>query len=510
MYNEAASDGATNASNPKIGEELVEGGSLAVVEEDGISTSGEAVPEGAPDSPPKTYIEVCLVEPEYSGQLGDGRLEWPPAPARIAASMFALLHEAKNHCPPAVHLDEEQVRLAEFAAEQILASPPPVILVPECRGMGVAHFVEDPTTGGERLILDYGTEEPGLFGPADPNSGTETSGHNDSLEDWYDGGGGVFPSLALSGSQILYEVDVELSRDALVALNEILARPTWVGDTYNLCYLGFEGALPEVGQELTRLYPVPCRDGAIRGWTSRLWNHFESDRDLLDSPSTSHDLLPSIEGGGYCRALTYRERYGKTGVVPLGGSIRQGDIPLLMAGISSYVPEGVRVFPAVNVGRDCDDGRCVGIGVCCDQADQVPQAMLALHAGINALDLCQFDPAEYGTGCRYALTAKRWAQESNHWVSATPYIGSADQKQFLEELRCELPRGVSLKTVLTRAEGREPWQKPWCGELGESTQAYWLELETDGDIRGPLVLDGGTGDGRGLFAESFSGNAIPM
>ena len=54
MYNEAASDGATNASNPKIGEELVEGGSLAVVEGDGISTSGEAVPEGAPDSPPKT------------------------------------------------------------------------------------------------------------------------------------------------------------------------------------------------------------------------------------------------------------------------------------------------------------------------------------------------------------------------------------------------------------------------------------------------------------------------
>ena len=53
MYNEAASDGATNAGNPKIGEELVEGGSLAVVEGDGISTSGEAVPEGAPDSPPQ-------------------------------------------------------------------------------------------------------------------------------------------------------------------------------------------------------------------------------------------------------------------------------------------------------------------------------------------------------------------------------------------------------------------------------------------------------------------------
>lgn len=97
-------------------------------------------------------LVVCLVEPEYSGKLGDGRLEWPPAPARIAASMFALLHEVKNHCPPAVHIDEEQVRLAEFAAEQILASPPPVILVPECRGMGVAHFVEDPTTGGERGI----------------------------------------------------------------------------------------------------------------------------------------------------------------------------------------------------------------------------------------------------------------------------------------------------------------------------------------------------------------------
>ena len=119
-------------------------------------------------------------------------------------------------------------------------------------------------------------------------------------------------------------------------------------------------------------------------------------------------------------------------------------------------------------------------------------------------DLLGFQLGPVPQESSHTLKPSRWEGEASTWISATPYRGFPDRMVAEYTLRQDLEAqvGVPVTEVTAYAAPGAPWEHRWRQDLfADGLMDWWLEVEFERDIPGPLLAGTNQRLGTGVFVQ---------
>lgn len=407
----------------------------------------------------------------YTGAVPTGRgvrAEWPPSPYRLAAALLAGAHQC-----------ERQTReLARQALYRLVAAPHPVIHVPQARAFALPSTYAPPTGFSEpkgRFIDQFTALRPRM---------TKATGR-------------VFEArMVLAGTDIAFDVDLELEDAELRALDGAASRVGYLGRATHPAELSVDRIEAEtVGPAETRvMLPVADGEHQVRGWTA------ESIEDLDVLHEAYLAYVPSIPPGLRGCRVSYAQMQGPVRVegleiVPLTKALAdRGQVAGLLrrihAGLGGTGMEDVTVFPLVQVGHSRSTGACSGIGFH-HRSDLGMSAAAAWFTEQHVLGerSGRFTPLQ-------ALMPGRWARPSRRWVSATPVPLHPDARvaRLVAADLFEQATGVAPESVHASEHPVAPGSDAWGGVVSDGLRPWYMDTVCTEEVAGPIILSVSTDD----------------
>ena len=290
----------------------------------------------------------------------------------------------------------------------------------------------------------------------------------------------------------------------LHALHRAARRVPYFGRSQNGCDMVVSPDRPaEAAVVWSPTAPQPARgrsgrrDGVVlRGWAPNSIEWMDINHELAVSGSPR----PKLPADGYSTRLSYRPRQEvvvephmqqwvsiMSLTEPLAGEATPGFLRQLT------LEAGVELFPCVFVGHAFADGSLRGIGlVGADRAAIVEAAALAmeqfgLRSDTDAIGLETLAPSS-------------WSSPSAAWRSATPLRAFPDERVLRYTIEREAVErfGVAPSHLNVFRQPVHRWQRQWP-QPQDGLRAWWVELEFEHDVAGPMQLGATRELGFGMF-----------
>lgn len=402
----------------------------------------------------------------YTGALqagGRASAEWPPSPYRLVA---ALLSGAHQH-------DGQTLAAARGALEQVVATTAPVIHAPEAHRFVMPSNYAPMTGFMDGVANQFSALRPTML------NGKDTV-HQ--------------ARMVLSGTDVAFDVDVDLDEEQLAALDRAASAVAYLGRSTHPAELSVDRIDPDTAgpPDTTRMIPVEDGDFEVRGWVESTI----ADLDRLHAAYVHY--LPATPQWGRGTPMRYDVADAPAGaggfeIVPLGSRLQgRAQVTELLGRIRSGLEDTglgeVRVFPLTQVGHPRSTGACAGVGFYA--TDKPSLATAAAGFASNQL----MDNVATGFTPMTALSRHRWSRPAARWVSSTPMPLHPDARVarlvaadlFAREAGVE-PREVVASTMPI-VHGSDTWADGASGGL----RHWYLDIRTDQPVSGPIVLPAGT------------------
>lgn len=456
----------------------------------------------------------------FHGLREDGSVDWPPSPARLAGALMAGAHALKD---PAVQ------EAALGAIRAITCADPPAISAPQHVALGIPDtFTEQswlPDRATAKTLKSY--VDLGLLAMA---STSRTKKPQDGV--------------ALADDWLGFEIDASLSDNEALALSQAAAQIGYFGRSSDPAeILVHRGKLDDavsagiihsgsIEADLRRQWwPRPSARGLTRGWQPNTVDWYEANFARTFGTDVKTSSLSPLPALGYVRPLHYSTvlpQDENCTVVPLERSIPQHSAPTILSALNTELPAGWLAFPAVFTTSRWADGRCVGIGLMrqvAQRANQGPSSVASSSTDTSVVvetgpsnastDLVHVEmlveqwlasrsdlPGGQRVISADALDASHWSSTSRHWRSVTPLRAFPDLRVLQHQLSIEADRrfGSGITVVEASVEPVPRFAERWSNaRFTDGYGQWWLEIEFDDEITGPVLLGASTDHGHGLF-----------
>lgn len=427
-------------------------------------------------------VTITLFRPAFHGLDSRGRAQWPPAPVRVLGALKVGAHALE---------DPHTADLAHEAISRVAGAPPPVIHAPDAKDMGIPGTYTDKTALPEKLTSAHGSK-PWQFLALrhfDMDSGNR---------DLKPQGG-----MALDGHVIDVHVDVDLTDDQMAALDAAAARVPYFGRSQDPAMLAVHPA--EQMPPPTRCvswYPREDAVGQTRGWQPNTIEWMDENYERVFGEDPALNVLPPLPAEPYTRALAYspvRVRAGSMTVVPLEFPVEQQRVRKLFLEIVNDLPSGWKAFPLTIGGHAASDGRLVGIGFLGNGGHTGDPSLATIVVNAVARSgLRGGRPVRFSA----AHEPRTWERASHRWVSTTPLRAFPDPRVLEFAITKEIADryGTTVTLLEAHASPVSAQDHRWSSEgLTDGFGQWWLRIETEDEIKGPLTLGASTERGFGMF-----------
>lgn len=431
-------------------------------------------------------VRVDLDRAMFHGLRDDTSVDWPPSPARLIGALLG----------GAFALEGSERQSALDAVQLISGAPAPVILAPPAVDLELPHTFTDKTalprtkvTGGQLSPLMSMTE----FSMDATNRTAKPMG-----------------AVALLGTGIEFHVDVTLSDMQLQALQQAAQTVPYFGRSHDPAALIVE-EIPQEHPVLTpsedavTWYPSEDSRGQTRGWTTATVERYDINHERVFGTAPAVNQLPPLGADGYTQPLRYlpvRPRGTATfDVLPLERTVEQRHIPQLLQALPEHVRASWNFLPLTNSHAPQLQGHLVGFGVW--SADR---ELVSPHVLVEVSRSFESAADKLTRGHRVlrsrALEPAYWTGPAQRWVSTTPLRGFPDLRVLHHELAFTSKEklGVMAHVRFASMEPAAPTHHRWsAGHHCDGLGLWWVELEFEAPVEGPLVLGSNTDQGFGVF-----------
>lgn len=402
-------------------------------------------------------ISVTFTAGIYSGHSG-GESPFPPSPARMAA---AFLNEISRREDPA----------ARQLLSRLCASGSPTIIRPPAYSSGAGDSFMQPliATGPHSPVPKRIFEGPQrILGDRGGKISKVVNGH------W-----------CVTGPLHYVWESIDLTPDDIALMDDVAGGIPYFGRECDLASIrvtaaGLMDALQqpssEPGPPPVTLRPSPvgsCRlRDATPGFLAWLDDRYKSlFSEGADQPvPVDHRVtttryassVPMSEGDQWLEILAFRTPLSLTKAMSVAATVDSGE-------------DGI-VFPVTRTGNPHLDGRAVGLGILTSRSTRLSD---------------DFDITLLGedSGLR-SLQPGYWTRPARRWMTSVPSLAHPDRWVAEMQVKSVLPEAVI--TGISTAPLR-----PSQAKLGadDDHRAWHITLTTPDTVRGPLILDRGTGSG---------------
>lgn len=446
------------------------------------------------------YFAVNFHRPEYHGLRDNRSCDWPPSPLRLIGALVSGAYK----------LGAEDRESALDVIQRLLHCPPPTIHVPRTKDLQL------PETYAQASGFDAGGPAPlqALRRVLDLSLLGMTTASRTAKP---------VTGIQLDSPWVIFQVEGEFDEGSVAVLAQAAQRVGYFGRSNDPAELYVSATALVVLQDsdhgFRSLRPIPDTRGQTRGWTplSLEWMDENYSR-MFAALDGGHLALPPIPPEGFVQPLRYIQswRSGVTEIVALDRAVPNHQVPKLMDSLEQRT-QGldsvrVKVFPVVFAAFEHADGRCMGIGFTADlEGKASPAALLDVQSFASEAAPMLWDPDLLGfqTGLvpqesSRTLKPSRWEDEASTWTSATPYRGFPDRMVVEYTLRHDLEAqvGVPVTKVTASAAPSAPWEHRWRQDLfADGLTDWWLEIEFERDVSGPLLASTNQKFGTGVFVQ---------
>lgn len=390
---------------------------------------------------------------------GQARPEWPPSPHRLVAALLSGAHQQQ---------DPDDVDLARRALEGIVRAGHPVIHAPQAREHHVPA-IYTPATGEVAGNKQFTGQGPALraMGPLAPQV-----------------------RMLLAGTDVAFDIDVELSDPEIQALDRAARSVPYLGRSTHPVELSVSviehGAAGPA--DTVRMQPVKQGGKSVRGWVPETIEQLDQAHAaylgyLPAGPQAQRGCqvrYQAFEGPVPCEGLE---------IVPLRSSEGRHQeiwevLDAVRSGLSDNGLDHVTAFPLVQVGKRRGGGECSGIGLY--SSDDAP----ATRSAAGLVEAILGERAAERSRPTWVLQPERWAKASAEWVSATPMPLHPDER---------VAHAMAAE-AFTQATGVEPLQirlsasphlvgsSRWSGAVSGGLRPWYLQITAPTEVAGPITL----------------------
>ena len=432
------------------------------------------------------FVRVHLWQQVYTGTVEAGRRavpEWPPSPYRLISALLAGAH----HCDPPVR------SVAREALEEVSRSPAPRIITAAWPKEMVLPSNWVPATGDDKADNR----------PFQASAMT-TGGRRRPVR--------VHAArMNLDAPDIYFEIDVDLTTPQRQALAEAAEHVPYFGRATHPAELSIVDRVEwPADVPLDTHAPVDGLPGDVRSWTPaalpELDRAFEAWRTGLPTPPGS--------AKGVRVGYAVDDRHGilprnVVDVLPFRGPLtRPADITAMMLTISETIraageeASGSWAFPMLQVGHEHSSGACAAVAiVSAERGAGHTAALETASAEIGERLSTQFRASA-------ARNPRRWTEPALRWVSASPAAlhPKTSVAHLLATHELEKETGQAARVTLTRTPtyGQRRWPDDEVTGLGQ----WFVTVEFDEPVPGPLRFGGRSDEGFGLLLPVTSGHAV--
>ncbi|WP_309130787.1 type I-U CRISPR-associated protein Csb2 [Brevibacterium sp.] len=428
-------------------------------------------------------VTVTLFRPTFHGHGRTGEVQWPPSPIRLLGALKQGAHSLES---------SDTARRAHDALNRLVAAPPPIIHTSDHRDLAIPDTYTDRTWLPSRLSATHGetaVEYLGLehFGMDSHNRVAKPQG-----------------AVALAGRRLEFRIEIELEPEHIEALDAAARLVPYFGrsnDPAMLNVLSIDDTYA-ASRHLIAWHPSKRPMGHLLGWQPNTIAWMDENHRRRFSEDGSINVLPTLPPDAYTQPLSYSRavpRQERMHVLELPTSVPQPRAPALMREIAEVLPPQWRALPLTASLHPQSDGRLAGIGLLPLEIAEVPPPLAAVNAVINR---CVYDRAAVTSGAVRTLDPSTWTRSAIRWTSTTPLRGFPDIRVLSYNLCQETQEHFGTGVTITEAHS-EPHRR---GEHRWPSSAYsdglaqwWLEIEFDGPVEGPLALGASTDHGFGMF-----------
>lgn len=437
-------------------------------------------------------IRILLLRRSFHGLRDDGQPDWPPSPTRLLGALISGAHSLENPVRTAA---------ARAVIAQISASPAPVIDVPTAVHLNIPGTYTESTWTPEKVTAKT------AIGFLD-TSHIQIPTKSRSLKPQ--------DAVALAHDEISFHLKVNLNDEEMLALDEAVAAVGYFGRSQDNCEIRLTQSadLPEVSEPLTvRLFPYLRSHGETRGWLRSTLDWYDINFERVLGSDMSINKLPQLPATSYVQPLEYRD-YPITSspgaVIPLPNQPSR-KIPDHLRSLHNALPELRDTYSIVPLTQSFSrwaDGALVGIGVfpSLPRAEGVPSSSdlesVARDVDKHLSQLIGGVERPPSLPATKAHDSATWTFESTRWVSTTPLRAFPDARLLavqIEQVLVERFHAKVLELTL-RSQPERRHEERWPDTVfSDGFGQWWVELETDIPIAGPLQLGSETESGFGVL-----------
>ncbi|GAA3585684.1 hypothetical protein GCM10022198_06200 [Klugiella xanthotipulae] len=445
-------------------------------------------------------VEIEFYRPAFHGLVSGGRPEWPPSPVRLLGALKSGAHAI---------VEPGLEQRAHALLDRIVTAPHPVIEAPLAYDLDIPDSYQDWTWVPDRVTDKTAGASLGLscFAMDSSNRTPKPQG-----------------ALALSGTALRYFITVDVDQADLAVLQSVAQQVPYFGrsqDPACVCvYESDEARYLSSGEahdgDKTRVvwYPTPHDRGKSRGWQSNTIRWMDLNYERVFSDDDSINFLPPLPPDGYTQPVVYAPtRAGGVGqdatVIPFERGLEHQRIPSVIGELNRLLTgSGWRVIPLTVSAQAHADGRCVGVALTPTPspgagAEEPPQTQGERIAAIA--DWCTEHQKHFrgqAVGQPKALHPHRLRPHARHWASTTPMRAFPDVRVLAYETEREIFERYGVKARVTEAstEPVKRWQHVLSnGSYPDGYRQWWVRIECEEKVSGPLLLGASTSEGFGVF-----------